>query len=338
MCISNNNYPTPAVDFNDTILLGLEVKNPQGDVEHICGYYNKVKTTVTPSSSDFGLSLKPPAFPGDFGWDIAPAAAKKGNAMLIAIPAVPGTVNRDSLIPTAGFSSFMQDYKTALVPPAPKSRGISFGANFMGDSVEVVKGFDGGLYDVVIASSATLIKTVIEKVDEAKRPEINEKLYGQLAIAYPKWTFVLFCFEEADAEKAGCALVKYKPMRPDYLYLPGLDGHNGEIERGQVALDHTLVVGSYRAKSGVGKHVTFSDREIAFKQPYFLLDRVTGRIIPAGTKAPQGDFLFRLEDVQKGDFRCKRALPPNWNALGFGTPDGDPWIITEPERQPYMSE
>jgi hypothetical protein len=267
MCLSNNHYPLPVVDFNDTILLGLEVRNSHGEVEHICGYYNTVTTNnKVPDHKDFGWDVETPAEEGDFGWRIAAPALKKGNAMLIAIPAEPGTVSEQSLIAVSSFAHFMQDYKRAIVPPPPmrRSRSMSLGMTKGPDAPIVVKGFDNGTYDVIIATSARTIKNALARVDADKRPELNDTLYGQLDIVYPGFTFVLFCFSEADAAQAGCALVRYKPMRQSahMLFLPGLDGHNGEIERGNVTLKHTLIVGSFRMAEGVGNRVAFSDETI----------------------------------------------------------------------------
>jgi hypothetical protein len=195
----------------------------------------------------------------------------------------------------------------------------------------VVKGFDGGTYDVVIAPSARSIATVIGQVDEAKRPQLNNELYGQLDLLYPGFTFVLFCFSEDDKAKSGCAVVKYQPRTglEHLLYLPGLDGHNGKVETGEVELNNTLVVGSYRMDANAfPREVSFTDPGLKQAHPYFL-DRVIGKIIPKGTMAPQGDFLFKLDDVRKGIFRAKRQLPPGWsNVFGNVGVTAKPHFIT----------
>ena len=318
-----NEYSEPRVSFNDTILLGLEVRNGDGPVEHVIGYYNKVRAgRSTQSSQDFGWGADQlrsrSSGQRDFGWEVDQPC---GNAMLIAVPAKPGTLTPECLIPVGKHPHFMEDYKRAIMPPPEATRAVAFSfCSRGGDDEEpvVVKGFDGGTYDVVIAQNASSILRVLGKVDESKRPLVNEQLYGELDIVYPGFSFLLFCFSELDAEQAGCALVKYQPMplivEKRLLFLPGLDGHNGRIERGQVQLDHTLIVGSYQA-SGSGRQVEFTDDELAAQRPYFLLDRVIGKEILAGTMAPQGDFLFLLDDVRKGTFCAKRDLPPGWSKL-----------------------
>lgn len=324
MCIGNNKYKAPQIDFNDTILLGLEVLNPTNHrVEHVLGYYNTVsaRSVAAPTSSkDLGWERKHGAAAGGFGWKVPRPIMSFGNAMLFAVPAKPGTLNRDSLIPVSKFPHFMQDYKTAVSPTPPQMRSYTLSISKSVDPEPiVVKGFDGGTYDVVIAQKAGDIPLVISKVDEAKRPQINADLYAKLNLLYPDFTFVLFCFSEEDKAKSGCQLMKYEP-HPELdhlLYLPGVDGHNGEVENGDVTLNHTLVVGSYLMDKIAASRVLFTDPGLKATYP-FLLDRVIGKVIPAGTKARQGDFLFLLDDVRKGDFRAKRELPPGWEQV-FGT-------------------
>ena len=328
MCICNNEYEESRVTFEDTILVGFEVRNPDGKVEHVLGYYNKVRTRpAAPGSNDLGWNVRPSDGSGDFGWHIAPPARKPGNAMLIAVPAKKGTLDKDSLIPVGEFPQFMEDYKRAVVPPPPmsRSRAISFAAGGDDDEPVVVKGFDGGTYDVVISKSAAAIMSVLDKVDEEKRPQSNVPLWTKLDLIYPNFTFLLFCFAEQDAQQAGCALVKYEPIPglEHLLFLPALDGHNGDIETGEVELNHTLVVGSYdmtTATGKVGNRVRFSDEALRTGTlPYYLLDRVIGKVIEPGTRAPQGDFLFSLRDVRAGKLRAQRALPPGWENVYPGS-------------------
>jgi len=104
------------------------------------------------------------------------------------------------------------------------------------------------------------------------------------------------------------------------LYLPGLDGHNGKVETGQVELNHTLVVGSYQMSDYADSvEVDFTDKALvgqSAQHPVFLR-RVIGTEISKGTMAPQGDFLFSLKEVREGKLRAKRQLPPGWKKV-FG--------------------
>ena len=168
---------------------------------------------------------------------------------------------------------------------------------------------------------------MLDQVDASKRPVVNQSLYAELDIAYPDFTFVLFCFSESQKAQAGCAMMRYTPMDPDRLYLPGLDGHQGFIERGEVSLFHTLVVGVPNMKGA--NSVAFSDRALKHKRPYYLLDQVIGLVIPAlpPVRVPQGDFLFDVQDIQAGRFRCSRRVPPGWMSL----PDTQP-----PSATPFL--
>ena len=63
----------------------------------------------------------PPAQSNDFDWDTpakpgAPATIAVGNAMLIAVPAEPGTLTAKNLVAVSDFPNFMQDYAKAVGP------------------------------------------------------------------------------------------------------------------------------------------------------------------------------------------------------------------------------
>lgn len=334
MCLSNNQYQTARIDFDDTILLGLEVLSANGVVEHVLGYYNTVAARKAPGESDrkdFGWKIANAFAKGDFGWKIPKPIAKVGNAMLFAVPAKAGTVN---LVPVGKYPHFMEDYKRAVMPPESHSQIelLSYGSRaFSKAEPIVIKGFDGGTYDVVISPGASLIPSQFAKIEESKRPVVNTDLYAQLDILYPGFTFVLFCFSEECKSRSGCALIKYQPL-PELdhlLFLPGLDGHNGSVESGDVVLNHTIVVGSYRmSSSSQTRAVNFTDQGLKTTCP-FLLDKVIGRVLPSGTKARQGDFLFSLDEIRGGTLRAKRELPPGWNEVFNGYNSSLPQYIRQ---------
>jgi len=111
-----------------------------------------------------------------------------------------------------------------------------------------------------------------------------------------------------------------------FLYLPGLDGHNGDVETGDVELNHTLVVGSCKmSASAAARDVDFRDAKFKTDLP-FMVSRVIGKIIPAGTKVPQGDFLFKLDELRAGTFRARRVLPPGWTKV-YGKSTAKPFYI-----------
>ncbi|MBK7840117.1 MAG: hypothetical protein IPJ49_21050 [Candidatus Obscuribacter sp.] len=352
MCLSNNRYKTASVSFSGTILLGCEVQ-VEGKTEHLVGYFNRVQSSAqNPGASDQLLRSSVAGIPSltaprrgtrrrsggsdDFGWETPakpgkPATIAVGNAMLFALPASPGTVTAANLIAVSDYPSFMQDYARAVSPPVfsdSMRRGGMRGSLGGAKSVEVVKNFDKGTYDVVIAGSAKAIATALDQIDPAKRPIVNSELYAQLDKLYPSGPLSSSASPKSRASKAGCAMVRYKPMKKfeHLLYLPGLDGHNGAVETGQVALDHTLVVGSFAmSKSASAREVHFRDVKFTQDLP-FMPTRVVGKVIPAGTMAPQGDFLFKLDELRAGTFRARRALPPGW-AKVFGKDESQPFYI-----------
>lgn len=254
-----------------------------------------------------------------FGYhaNTTPTPIAIGNAMLIPVPvalAASGKLadRNINLIPMGRDSDFIQDYVNALELEDldSQSKGLlSFSTrSSRGGEAKVFKGFDDGLYDVVMAESASLIESVIDKVDAQKRPVLNSDLYAQLDKLYPNWVWLLFCFSEADSGKAGGALITYTSQYPDLIILPGLDGHSGEVETGDVDVDHTIILGSdaYTAASVNRSHWV---RENA----RWLPESVIGSKIK--DPMPQGDFVFLAAEVEAGIFNCLRDLPPGWTEV-----------------------
>ncbi len=217
-----------------------------------------------------------------------------------------------------------------LWPPIRTSSATSVGSGGAddGDAV-VVSGYDAGLYDVVIASNAAAIAQALTsgKVSPSKTPVLNQVMYDQLDKLYPGFSFLLFCFDPKDSGKVGGVMVQYTPMvgSEEIIFLPGLDGHNGSIETGMVALDHTIIVGSYRMEDGNGSVPWFTDKGAAENLPQLNCE-VIGMSIAAGTMVPQGDFVVSIEEVCQGTVSIKREKPPAWDAV-FGAVD--------PQEQPF---
>lgn len=352
MCISNNKYPEQRVDLGGSILLGGVALNEQRQERHVLAYSVEVTTLAKGSSrgsADLAWSTDDPV--GDeFGPDLSPAPRRVGNAVLFMVPAKRGSLTPDCLIPVSKYPRFLKDIQTAVAPPAPTRRSASRGAMSFGDvkglDAVVVKGFDDGVYDVVIApEGASQIASVIAQVDEDKRPQLNEELYAELDIVCPGWTAVLFCFSESTAKQAGAQMISYEPLMPHLIFLPGLDGHNGAIERGNVTLDHTIAFFHYRMAKSAATPVRYSDDALQLgpqfpgqypprrrgpgfstapalgmtappkKLPWFIPSAVIGTVIPAGTKAPQGDFYAKVADVEQGVLRVSRDVPKTWRNL-----------------------
>lgn len=325
MCLSNN--PEAAVDFRRTTLVGLEVQGVGADGkpinQRILGYSNVMAIPRAVVAS--GVATAGDATSADAAIAASAPAVAPGNAMLLAVPAAPGSLNAASLIPLAAYSHIFRDFANAIRIGVSLSVGSG---NDDGDAV-VVSGYDAGLYDVVIASNASAIAQALTsgKVSPNKTPVLNQVMYDQLDKLYPGFTFLLFCFDPKDSGKVGGVMVQYTPMvgSEDIIFLPGLDGHNGFIETGMVALDHTIIVGSYRMEDGNGSVPWFTDPGAAENLPQLSCE-VIGMSFAAGTMVPQGDFVVSIEEVCQGTVSIKREKPPAWDAV-FGAVD--------PQEQPF---
>lgn len=170
-----------------------------------------------------------------------PVTLNLGNAMLIAIPAKPGTVDGVCLVPKGKASSSVSDNSMSMSPRSASTRGHPVGG------IEVVSSFDNGIYDVVIADRAEKIVSAIGTVAEAKRPQLNPELFAKLDKLYPKWTFLLFCFSEATAAQAGCAQVSYEPMPGfDHKLAGPCDFYKGEFEQDKCLLNRSFLLATIR--------------------------------------------------------------------------------------------
>jgi hypothetical protein len=302
------------VSFSDTILYAAEVAGggpERGKDLHVLGYENTVQNGVG-------------------------GAGDGGNAMLLPIPARPGTMTQRNCVSTKWCPRILQDYSLALFPPVvvyPRStlggRGVVPEAR-----VEV---FDSGIYTVVLAQDATAIPAALDRVPPAKRPTLNPDLFRAYDRWYAGWTFALCCFNNRHAARATPMLWWYEPIDPDSLFAPALDCHTGALPdlTADVDVDHTLVVGSYQMRGG--RDVRFRDWFGRAANPY-LVRRVIGDHVNSRTgagisrkvqddefiptprgfrvaggmpqKLPNGDFTFPLGDVRKGWFRYERVKPP----------------------------
>ncbi len=334
MCLSYN--PKEPVNFHRTTLVGLEVQGVGADGkpinQRILGYSNVMAIPQLPATAggvaaDAAVNSDSATADSD---SALPPAASPGNAMLLAVPAAPGSLGPSSLIPLAAYPHILRDFADAI--RIGVSLSVGSGSADDGDAV-VVSGYDAGLYDVVIASNAAAIAQALTsgKVSPNKTPVLNQVMYDQLNRLYPGFSFLLFCFDPKDSGKVGGVMVQYTPMvgSEEIIFLPGLDGHNGSIETGMVALDHTIIIGSYRMEDGNGSVPWFTDRGAAENLPQLNCE-VIGMSIAAGTMVPQGDFVVSIEEVCQGTVSIKREKPAGWaDAFGTVDPQEHPFYIKE---------
>lgn len=282
-----------------------------GVLFHLCGYGNRAANGDAPPRRRMpgGPSFRQRR--GNFGWgDSSPveASTEGGNAMLLHFPAVPGTMNQDSVIDTASAPSFLKDMERAIQPPASRNglrRGRTLGKG-LPDSIQI---FEHDIYTVVLASRAEDIPAALALVPAAKRPKLNEAIFKAYAEWFPGWTFALCCFNNSEEAEAKPLLWKYRPARPEYLFFPGMDAHDGGVPdlNADVDVDHAIMVSSDQMAAGAGSEVDYTDHPSAALRR-LLPTQVVGEVY--NTQLKQGDFLFRVADVRKGVFDMSRALPP----------------------------
>jgi len=290
MCVSLR----PA-HFSKTKGLAAEVKRGR-KVVHLLGYQNTVVNLASEA---------------DFGWSRAGSSSGTGNAMLLPIPAKPGTVTEKNVIDTSSAPNILKDMERAILPPVSRGglrRGGTLGKG-LPDSVRV---FDHDIYTVVLADRAEDIPTALARVPADKRPAINKAIFEAYARWYPGWTFALCCFNTRDEANAKPLLWWYEPQHAQFLFFPALDAHDGKVPNlsAQVDVDHAIMVGSYEMTDG--KEVRYTDSSMSVELRKLLPMRVVGR--QYNERMHNGDFLFRSADVRGGKFIAKRELPPGADA------------------------
>lgn len=159
------------------------------------------------------------------------------NAMILPIPAS-AAMGPDNAIDTRGFSALLKDYVEDL-------RGVPRAIPCAVPRPGSVQVFQRGSYTIVLARDASTpaIMAAVDALPEAKRPTIDRALFDAYLRWYPGWHLALCCFE--GSVEAEPMLWWYEPMNPEWLFLPGLDAHDGGVPRldARVPLDHAIVVG-----------------------------------------------------------------------------------------------
>lgn len=278
------------VQFSDTILYVAEFPGRgrlKNRVIHVLGYENTVQNDL----NDTGHS---------------------GNAMLLPLPAIPGTMTRKNCILTQHCPHILQDYvleikrqlrTSCATLDVPLKKSAS-------NSVEV---FNSGIYTVILAQNATEIPSALEKVPPEKRPSLHSELFETYSKWYPNWTFALCCFNNKQASRATPLFWWYEPIEPNQLFAPGVDCHTGSIPnlKQDVQVSHTLVAGSYwmesnHKESHYPEKVRFRDKIRWGVNPY-LSRQVVGAQYSGFL--PNGDFIIPFEKVRSISESAGGLLP-----------------------------
>lgn len=206
MCISLR-----ASHMAQTKIFVSSVRMPDGDIEHVLGYSNKASTTGA-------------------------------NAMVLPIPALelPEKSNFYDMRGegTTFFEAYFEKHKPRYRSVSKNRRDMSFGKGY--DIVET------GSYTVIVADSANNIQRALRggSIPSHKIPkEFPREIISGMESYYKGWP-ILVCLFEGDIN-AEPILVRYKPMRPDFRFIPMMDSHDGKsfTPGAPVNRDHSILVG-----------------------------------------------------------------------------------------------
>lgn len=259
--------------LTNTKIYAAEVQHPTEGLVHVIGYQNEA----------FSIPGRP-------------------NAMLLPIPAVPGTVSQANLVNTETFKGILNKYNDAVTRLEPTLRSFS---RSLGDVDGLTnygaKGFtifESGSYTVVLASSGKYLSDGAKEVPEAKRVVIPQTFADGLEAMYPNWPIALCCFVGA-VEKAEPILWWYKPSNPEELLAPGIDAHDGGLPNltKDVQRDHTLAFASSESDRDDDRILrTFIDTSVPAEHRWMFSAKVCGVKLTYETQ--NGDFTLPVSRIR----------------------------------------
>lgn len=256
----------PAVLTNTTIY-AAEAMHPTEGLVHVVGYQNKAHS-------------------------IGP------NAMMLPIPAVPGTVTPANLVNAASFKDILNEYSEAVERLKPRFRGFSKGLlnggndDLLGSAGFTV--FESGSYTVVLAKSSKFLAEGVKGVPDSKRPNISEAFADILETIYPETPIALCCFQ-GNLDNPEPLFWWYKPKNPEELTAPALDAHDGGTPRlnTKVRRDHTLAFASSESDRQEDYHLArYISGYVPQEHQWMFSAKVCGRQITHQTD--NGDFLLSV--------------------------------------------
>ena len=227
------------------------------------------------------------------------------NAMLLPIP-TDMKMGATNMLDMSKAKHVLSDYGEAV---KRHTRGFSRGLRSLGmdDDLEAPVVFDKGSYTVVLAEDARAIPGALDRVPANKRPAPKQAIFDAYAALYPNWKIALCCWDgRLSAEPL---LWWYEPTDPGRLFLPALDGHDGNPPNihAKVNVDHSIVVGSVTKPQGNNVH--FKDTITDELRP-FLATKVTGTEFQ-DMRMSNGDFAINMSRVAYGaGGDIQRVLPP----------------------------
>lgn len=241
----------------------------------------------------------------------ANANSSGGNAMLLPIPAVAGSMSQRNILDTSRFEHFLDDMEFAIIPRQTSLGGRAQSASDSLGAAPIV--FDSDIYTIVLAQDAASIPAALSRVPLRRRPQMNKEIFDAYAKWYPGWTYALCCFDTRDAVRAKPMLWWYEPLDKRTLFFPALDAHTGRAPdiRANVDVDHALMFSADGlTESNGGSRVYYRDSldgkpgSLATFLPEFVIGQhFIGKL-------PQGDFSVRVDNLRAGVCQIERVLPP----------------------------
>ncbi len=248
------------------------------------------------------------------------------NCMLLHIPSW-ATMGPENFVDTTGHPRLFERLIEATRPPL---RGIPSRSG-----MEQAAVFDSGMYTVVLADRAALVPAALQRVPRARRPVIPDDILAFYEQTFPGWHLALCCWDGLQPMASQPLLFWFEPLRPEVLFIPGLDAHDGgPPQLGQTVLtDHTLFFGA--------KEYLFSTTHVGRPVRHDFLRRLPEeirRLMPTrgqdwdfAEACFNGDFEMRVDELLRGGFHVERAVagvaqrgvrpaPPPSSGTGFQPP------------------
>lgn len=220
--------------FRETKGLAAEVLK-DGHIVHLLGYQNSVvngEMRIPQLIPVSGLrkadgSFKPYVNAVTKSRKAVTPPSSSGNAMILPIPAMTGSMSEKNIIDTSSCPNFLDDLDRVVVPPLPPNYPISRSHSYSPAAKPVPVIFDHDIYTIVLSQDTEQIPKVLQHVKPERRPNLNPDIFTAYKKWYPGWTFALCCFSNKEEAKAKPMLWWYIPRNPDKLFFPALDAHNG---------------------------------------------------------------------------------------------------------------
>lgn len=210
-----------------------------------------------------------------------------GNCMLLHFPG-----NELRLVKGPEDTRHMMDDITRGLPklaPEPTLRGVSRAAGAVAKY---------GDYYVVLSEHPSQMLDALQQVPEDFRPQPSTQLYellGWYEEKFPDYAFVLACFRGAVSPRHPI-VVEYIPHNDDVLFVPGLDGHDGNVPEVGASMNRSFRV-AFGAEGHPQPNVVNYNDDIAGR--YWAPWDVTG-FVDNRADGPNQDYIVALETINEG--------------------------------------